>query len=657
MMKMVAMTGRLALLAIAGMAWHSLGANLAMDRAIAAQFDQMPVNSDRFVVLAAPIGRGESHKLVIVEQLSDAQPCWRDRPGNATEVDPLFTEFDFTNICGVGKDSNDYSLRVGGEDLNWRYSLRIVRDRGDLVLLAFSNQNRSTPDLEVGRSQGMTNGFARIRLNPGWQLSRRSFEGQPTGHLYLTNEQPLSSLLPATATPATQSPAPSVNRPSPSGQPAAITVPTVTEPIQIPVPPPETPQLKTVVPGGSPAPTTGVVVPTVSVIPASPLPASPLPASPAAPPPPAAPDPAAALPSLRLPVPAVPPLIAATQSPPSSIPVFSGEQLPAPPADLTDPAGFNFRLIVPADTPEVQAQVQQIVPDAFPRMMNGQSVIQAGLFRDRATAEIVQQRLTQQNLPAMVIPVTFGSSGLPMPTPSLPSGTAISGFSLPQPTDSLLRRPTALWATYYYLHRAQTVGRGNPLLDPMGRSLGVELSDRDWCDAALQGSVQIADGANVVGTFNYAGRGGQMQVDCSRYFPRLSTVAATSRSRFKRSDTPFGEGVSGYQLVPYRTVAVDREMIPIGSVLYIPAARGVTVTLPDGQQVVHDGYFYAADVGGAIGGNHIDVFLGPTRDNPFQFVQSTASATFQAYLVTDSQIQNQLASLHRASSRTASIQP
>ncbi len=55
-------------------------------------------------------------------------------------------------------------------------------------------------------------------------------------------------------------------------------------------------------------------------------------------------------------------------------------------------------------------------------------------------------------------------------------------------------RPVTLWATYYAIHRAQMVARGQPLIDPAGRSLGPNLSNRDWCYAALEGTVVIDDG-------------------------------------------------------------------------------------------------------------------------------------------------------------------
>jgi hypothetical protein len=72
-------------------------------------------------------------------------------------------------------------------------------------------------------------------------------------------------------------------------------------------------------------------------------------------------------------------------------------------------------------------------------------------------------------------------------------------------------------------------------------------------------------------------------------------------------------------------------------VMYIPAARGIEIELPSGKRVQHDGYFFAGDIGGAIKGNHIDVFTGVYRKNPFSgFVQSKSSATFEAYRVENS---------------------
>lgn len=239
------------------------------------------------------------------------------------------------------------------------------------------------------------------------------------------------------------------------------------------------------------------------------------------------------------------------------------------------------------------------------------------------------------------------------PPETLPAAAPLAGsgeFDLPAPSPKAQSRTQSLWATYYNVHRAQNIANGEPLRTLNGRSLGVQLTQRDWCAAAVQGTVQVMNSQRVLGTYNYAGRG-PAQVDCSRYYPSLGK--ATGQVRFTPTRNPFGDGVQGLALVPYRTIAVDPSQIPIGSVLYIPAARGQMVTLPSGARVAHDGYFYAADVGGAIKGRHIDVFLGTADRNPFPFVKSTASGSFAAYLVSDPQIRQTLAGLHRSTSRTA----
>jgi 3D (Asp-Asp-Asp) domain-containing protein len=341
---------------------------------------------------------------------------------------------------------------------------------------------------------------------------------------------------------------------------------------------------------------------------------------------------------------------------------------PNPPQSwLPSPSGIpdgatRYRLVVIAPTAEQQAQVKQVVPAAFRTVVNGQPMMQVGLFRDRAIALSVQQQLLQQNLVTQILAAPLPQGQLPpsamLPTSSPPMLGAPIGsgnsFGLPQPTAAA--QTLSLWATYYYLHRAENAANGYPLLDLAGNPLGSVLSQRDWCAAALQGSVQVLQGQQVVGTYNYTGRGDQPQVDCSPFYPTLKTLAATNRVRFKPSNTLYGEGVNGYALVPYRTIAVDRTLIPIGSVLYIPEARGTRITLPSGQQVLHDGYFYAADVGNAIRNNQIDVFIGIAERNPFAFVQSRASGSFSAYLVNDPAIQAALLAQHREIGATASNQ-
>jgi 3D (Asp-Asp-Asp) domain-containing protein len=66
-------------------------------------------------------------------------------------------------------------------------------------------------------------------------------------------------------------------------------------------------------------------------------------------------------------------------------------------------------------------------------------------------------------------------------------------------------------------------------------------------------------------------------------------------------------GANGYTLTELKSVAVDPSVIPIGSRIFIKDAADVLIS----DSVMHDGIFCAQDVGSAIKGNRIDVYLGP----------------------------------------------
>lgn len=219
-------------------------------------------------------------------------------------------------------------------------------------------------------------------------------------------------------------------------------------------------------------------------------------------------------------------------------------------------------------------------------------------------------------------------------------------FNFPTANSITLGKKLILWATFYFIPLVNHDSTGIDLLDMSGNKLGVKLSAKDWCNAAVEGTVNVRTGAGEVKTFNFAGTGAVEQVNCRPFFPRLATISKTNKTRFSLSKGLFGEGVDGLKLVPYRSIAVDRSEIAIGTVIYIPAARGVKVILPSGESVLHDGYFFAADVGGAIKNNHIDVFIGVANKNPFPFVKSNKSGTFDALIVNDSSITNELKNAH-----------
>jgi 3D (Asp-Asp-Asp) domain-containing protein len=62
----------------------------------------------------------------------------------------------------------------------------------------------------------------------------------------------------------------------------------------------------------------------------------------------------------------------------------------------------------------------------------------------------------------------------------------------------------------------------------------------------------------------------------------------------------------GCRAVPMRTLAVDPAVVPKGSIVFIKETVGLP--LPGGG--IHDGLWYASDVGGLIKGDRIDLYTG-----------------------------------------------
>lgn len=186
----------------------------------AATFDNTEVNGDNFIAVAAPYGKNQ-HQLLIIEQLSNKRACWKENGSNPVTVEPLLLQFNFTGICGRSTDSNGYSIRMKGQDLGLDYILRIVERNGELVLLGSPRVDRTAPDIEVGSTKGKANGFQKIILNPGWRFTRRTYQGKPLGHIYLTTDS--TAPVAQGSSPSPQPPLPS--QPLPSSSPPPISPP------------------------------------------------------------------------------------------------------------------------------------------------------------------------------------------------------------------------------------------------------------------------------------------------------------------------------------------------------------------------------------------------------------------------------------------------
>jgi 3D (Asp-Asp-Asp) domain-containing protein len=206
-----------------------------------------------------------------------------------------------------------------------------------------------------------------------------------------------------------------------------------------------------------------------------------------------------------------------------------------------------------------------------------------------------------------------------------------------------LGEPLLLWATNYHLPEF-TDGTGDvPIRDIEGKILGPKLSLQDWCKSALEGSFRIISKDRPARVYNYDVSNELFPNDCTAFYP-----FNLGKTKFKLANGTYGDGVRNFILRPYRTLATDPAFIPTGSIVYIPEARGAIISISKDVTILHDGYFFAGDMGGAIKLNHIDVFIGSHDDSPFfPWITHSSATTFKAFIVKDQKIIDQLTTIHQ----------
>jgi 3D (Asp-Asp-Asp) domain-containing protein len=194
-----------------------------------------------------------------------------------------------------------------------------------------------------------------------------------------------------------------------------------------------------------------------------------------------------------------------------------------------------------------------------------------------------------------------------------------------------------LWSTRYYVHYVESASgpEAAPLYRPNGMSLGVSIPQKQFCFGALQGTLAIRSGV-ATHIYNAAGLTTKRSATCTyaKLKPEVNSRLGRQAWTKVTGNGEFGLGVLNYRLLPFRTIAVDKNTIPYGTVLFIPALKGVTVTINSAQHT-HDGYVIAGDTGGAIKGNHVDFFTGSFTGPPPAFVTSRETGLFDAQVVSD----------------------
>lgn len=213
-------------------------------------------------------------------------------------------------------------------------------------------------------------------------------------------------------------------------------------------------------------------------------------------------------------------------------------------------------------------------------------------------------------------------------------------FNITQPANLSELSKMALWSTQYFIHKFASGGK-IPIVLSNGNPTGLYADTCNFCEASLVGTAYVTDSIGQVTIINYAKSGNKTFVDCrkcKKYSKSKLAVESWGKALWTKA-TGFGDGVQNFKLIPFRTIAVDKKKIPYGTVIFIPSVKGQQIELPNGQKVIHDGYFFAGDTGGAIKDNHIDTFTGVFEENPFpNVIKSTSKETFEAYIVTDYRI-------------------
>lgn len=224
--------------------------------------------------------------------------------------------------------------------------------------------------------------------------------------------------------------------------------------------------------------------------------------------------------------------------------------------------------------------------------------------------------------------------------PVLTPNTRAISFQLAAPPEGTLGANLKLWGTHYHTPEvwpaADTISAAFPLIGRNGSPISAPLTHRDWCEAALQGSVSVRTG-EVTTAYVFVDANGPEQANCDQWLGSLTDTVktATRRARFMKVNHPLGCGVRNHPLVPYRTIAVDPSVIPLESVVFVPELRGRAFRY-NGRDYVHDGYLFAGDRGGAIKGRHIDVFMEEDAAGMLEDIfASTDTRTFKAHIVDD----------------------
>lgn len=149
----------------------------------------------------------------------------------------------------------------------------------------------------------------------------------------------------------------------------------------------------------------------------------------------------------------------------------------------------------------------------------------------------------------------------------------------------------------YYDFPSEADHKGAPVSLMNGACETIAKVPRGFYDAVcVQGSGVLARGTTV----SFAKRDCACADVCPRTGQRICFDA------LDKATFPWGRGAAGRPIMPLRSVAADTNVLPMGTVLYIPELDGIARS--EGSTI--DGCFIVEDRGLRVQGEHVDIFTG-----------------------------------------------
>lgn len=178
--------------------------------------------------------------------------------------------------------------------------------------------------------------------------------------------------------------------------------------------------------------------------------------------------------------------------------------------------------------------------------------------------------------------------------------TPTQSTSLPLPAGGTLSgRVLGSYRNTYYDFPNEADFSGETVALKNGKCKTIKTVARSFYEAVcVQGSGTLANGSTV----SFAKR----DCECAELCPRSNQHICFDELDAKAF--PWGRGATGHAITPLLTVAVDSDLVPLDTPIYIPEFDGVP--RDPSRTTVHDGCFIAQDRGVRVKGQHVDIFTG-----------------------------------------------